>query len=192
MQLSQPTLEPHSLCYTCWVQVVYSLLPTLLFFPCSFWGYSTAAQFLPMRGSSPRATRSMRTSSCSSPSRRPCGAQLPRDFVYVLRFRILCIRHFVINVINNIRNCFIISFVWYVLWYIVHSVVYTCDLTLARIWLLDLCPFINRVLQYVKHMGHNRNRLYSRAIHCLASMEMHYVQWFLLKSVYEITDCAKN
>ena len=33
MQLSQPTLEPHSLCYTCWVQVVYSLLPTLLFFP---------------------------------------------------------------------------------------------------------------------------------------------------------------
>ena len=33
------------------------------------------------------------------------------------------------------------------LWYIVHSVVYTCDLILARIWLLDLCPFINRVLQ---------------------------------------------
>ena len=32
MQLSQPTLETHSLCYTCWVQVVYSLLPTLLFF----------------------------------------------------------------------------------------------------------------------------------------------------------------
>ena len=29
-------------------------------------------------------------------------AQLPRDFVYVLHFRILCIRHFVINVINNI------------------------------------------------------------------------------------------
>ena len=40
--------------------------------------------------------------------------------------------------------------------------------------------------------GHNRNRLYSRAIHCPASLEMHYVQWFLLKSVYEITDCAKN
>ena len=32
MQLSQPTLEPHSLCYTCWVQVVYSLLPLLYFF----------------------------------------------------------------------------------------------------------------------------------------------------------------
>ena len=26
------SLEPHSLCYTCWVQVVYSCLPTLLFF----------------------------------------------------------------------------------------------------------------------------------------------------------------
>ena len=32
MQLSHPTLEPHSLCYTCGVQVVYSLLPTPLFF----------------------------------------------------------------------------------------------------------------------------------------------------------------
>src|SRR6185369_13239615 len=32
MQLSQPTLEPHSLCYTCRVQVVYSPLPLLYFF----------------------------------------------------------------------------------------------------------------------------------------------------------------
>ena len=32
------------------------------------------------------------------------------------------------------------------LWYIVHSIVYTCDLILARIWLLGLCPFINRGL----------------------------------------------
>ena len=32
------------------------------------------------------------------------------------------------------------------LWYTVHSVVYTCDLILARIWLLGLCSFINRVL----------------------------------------------
>ena len=46
--------------------------------------------------------------------------------------------------------------------------------------------------RYVKNTGHNRNRLYSTAIHCPASMEMHYVQWFLLMSVYEITDCAKN
>ena len=46
--------------------------------------------------------------------------------------------------------------------------------------------------RYVKNMIYNRNRLYSRAIHYPASMEMHYVQWFLLKSVYEIMDCAKN
>ena len=38
----------------------------------------------------------------------------------------------------------------------------------------------------------NMNRLYSRAIHCPASMDKHYVQWFLLKIMYEITDCAKN
>ena len=39
-----------------------------------------------------------------SPSRRPCGALLSFGeffFIFVLRFR--CIRHFVINVINNIR-----------------------------------------------------------------------------------------
>ena len=46
--------------------------------------------------------------------------------------------------------------------------------------------------RYVKNMIYNRNRLYSRAIHCPASMEMHYVQWSLLKSMYEIIDCAKN
>ena len=46
--------------------------------------------------------------------------------------------------------------------------------------------------RYVKNMGHDRNRVYSRAIHSPTSMEMHYVQWFLLKSIYEITDCAKN
>ena len=54
---------------------------------------------------------------------------------------------------------------------------------------LDFEP---RGRRYVKNMGHDRNRLYSRAIHSPTCMEMHYVQWFLLKSVYEITDCAKN
>ena len=121
-------------------------------------GYSTAAQFLPTRGSSLNAPRTTRTSRHLSPSRRRCGAQVPRGFVYVLRFRILCIRHFVINIIHNIRTRFIISFTWYVLWYIVHSVVYTCDLILARIWLLGLCSFINRVLHdrnYFSRYGRN-------------------------------------
>ena len=69
-----------------------------------------------------------------------------REFSYMyLCFR--CIRHFVIHVINNIRTRFIISFTWYVLWHTIHSIIYTCDLILARIWLLGLCPVINRVLQ---------------------------------------------
>ena len=46
--------------------------------------------------------------------------------------------------------------------------------------------------RYIKNTGHNRNRLYSRAIHCSASMEKHYVQWFLLKSVQDIKVCEKN
>ena len=46
--------------------------------------------------------------------------------------------------------------------------------------------------RYVKNTGDNRNRLYSRAIHCPASMEKHYVQWFLLKSVQDITVCEKK
>ena len=116
MQLSQPTLEPHSLCYTCWVQVVYSHLPPLLFFLLFFLGYPTAAQFLPTWESSPGATRSTRTSRRLSPSRHPSGAQLSRDFVYVLCF--CCIRHFVIHVINNIRTRFIISF------YVICAVIY--------------------------------------------------------------------
>ena len=45
--------------------------------------------------------------------------------------------------------------------------------------------------RYVKNTGHNRNPLYSRAIHCPASMEKHYVQWFTLKSVQDITVCKK-
>ena len=140
MQLSQPTLEPHSLCYTCWVQVVYSLLPTLLFF---LLGHSTAAQFLPTRGSSPGATRSTRTSRCSSPSRRPCGALLPRVIVYVLRFRILCTRHFVIIVINNIRTHFIISF------YVICAVIY-CSFCCIYVWLDPGTYMIARFLSFYK------------------------------------------
>ena len=45
--------------------------------------------------------------------------------------------------------------------------------------------------RYVKNMGHDWNRLYSRVIHSPTSMEMHYVQWFLLKSKYEIMVCEK-
>ena len=127
MQLSQPTLEPHNLCYTCWVQVVYSHLPPLHFSSCSSWGYPTVAQFPATQRSSPGATGSTRTSRRLSPSRRPCGAQLRREFLYMfLRFR--CIRHFVIHVINNIRTRFIISF------YMMCAVIY-CSFCCIYVWL---------------------------------------------------------
>ena len=142
MQLSQPTLEPHSLCYTCWVQVVYSLLPTLLFSSCSFWGCSTAAQFLPTRGSSPRATRSTRTSRRSSPSRRPCGAQLRWEFTYMF-LRFCSIRHFVINVINNIRTRFIISF------YVICAVIYY-SFCCVYVWLDPGTYMIARFMSFYK------------------------------------------
>ena len=46
--------------------------------------------------------------------------------------------------------------------------------------------------RYVKNMIYNRNRLYSMAIHCPASMEMHYFQWILLKCVYEDTSKIRD
>ena len=46
--------------------------------------------------------------------------------------------------------------------------------------------------RHVKNSGHNRNGLYSRAIHSPASMEKHYVQWFLLQCVQDITVCEEN
>ena len=54
---------------------------------------------------------------------------------------------------------------------------------------LDFEP---RGRRYVKNMGNNRNRLYSRSIHSPTSMEKHYVHWFILKSVQDITVCEKN
>src|SRR6185437_15593635 len=108
MQLSQPTLEPHSLCYTCLVQVVYSLLPLLYFF--------LLATLLPL-------------SSCRHEGVRPAlpglrgllGVRLPVDvpvapcFSFGELFRILYFASavsdfYVIIVINNIRIHFIISF----------------------------------------------------------------------------------
>ena len=142
MQLSQPILEPHSLCYTCWVQVVYSLLPALLFSSCSLWRYPTVAQFPATRRSSPRAARSTRTSRRSSPSRHPCGAVLRREFSYMfLRFR--CIRHFVIHIINNIRTCFIISF------YVICAVIY-CSFCCIYMWLNPGTYMIARFMSFCK------------------------------------------
>ena len=125
MQLSQPTLEPHSLCYTCWVQVVYSLLPLLYFFlldtrlllsSCRHEGVCSALPGL-------RGLLGVRL-----PVDVPMAPYFRELLVYVLRFRILCIRHFVINVINNIRIRFNISF------YVICAVIY-CSFCCIYVWL---------------------------------------------------------
>ena len=143
MQLSEPILEPHSLCYTCWVQVVYSLLPTLLFF--SSWGYSTTAQFLPTRGRSLSATRTTRTSRCSSPSRCPCGALLSFGEFYSYLYFASAVSDifFVINVINNIRTRFIISF------YVICAVIY-CSFCCIYVWLDPGTYMIARFMSFCK------------------------------------------
>ena len=152
MQLSQPTLEPHSLCYTCWVQVVYSLLPLLYFFLLATLLLLSSCWREGVRSALPGLRGLLGVRLPVDVPVAPCSASLSSFIVFVLRFR--CIRHFVINVINNIRIRFIMSYTWYVLWYTVHSVVYTCDLILARIWLLGLCSFINRVLQHDPAFNH--------------------------------------
>ena len=137
-------------------------LASSLLFPL---GYATAAQFLPTRGSSLSATRTRGLLGVRLPVDvpvAPCSASESSFIVFVLRFR--CIRHFVIIVINNIRIHFIISFTWYVLWYTIHSIVYMCDLILARIWLLCLCPFVNWMLHRERHrLKLHRQKLWTRS-----------------------------
>ena len=179
MQLSQPTLEPHSLCYTCWVQVVYSLLPLLYFFPL---GYATAAQFLPTRGSSLSATRTTRTSRHSSPSRCPCGALLPRAsriYFYASAYSVSDI--FVINIINNFHTRFIMSF------YMICAMIY-CSFCCIYMWLDPGTYTIARFMSFYKpgvtlklkictnweFLVHSDlpmvpSPYYSRPIHCPAS-----------------------
>ena len=114
-------------------------LASSLLFPL---GYATAAQFLPTRGSSLSATRTTRTSRRSSPSRRPCGALLPRVLrICILRFR--CIRHFVINIINNIRIHFIITF------YVICAMIYW-SFCCIYVWLDPGTYMIARFMSFYK------------------------------------------
>ena len=142
MQLSQPTLEPHSLCYTCWVQVVYSLLPTLLFF---------------LLGDT-----LLLLSSCRRKGVHPelpgvqglLGVHLPVDvpvapcsasessFSY-LYFASAVSDIFVINVINNIRTRFIISF------YMICAVIY-CLFCCIYMWLDPGTYMIARFISFYK------------------------------------------
>jgi len=141
MQLSQPTLEPHSLCYTCWVQVVYSLLPLLYFF--------LLATLLLL-------------SSCRHEGVRPAlpglrgllGVRLPVDVPVApcfsfgelysyLYFASAVSDIFVIIVINNIRIRFIISF------YVICAMIY-CSFCCIYVWLDPGTYMIARFMFFYK------------------------------------------
>src|SRR6185295_211172 len=104
----------------CVILVEYKLCThSCLLYSFSSWGHTTAAQFLPTRGSSLSTTRTTRTSRRSSPCRRPCGALLSfGEFLSYLYFASAVSDIFVIIVINNIRTRFIISF------YVICAVIY--------------------------------------------------------------------
>ena len=141
MQLSQPTLEPHSLCYTCWVQVVYSLLPTLLFFlldtllllsSCRREGVCSALPIL-------RGLRGVRL---------PVDVPMAPCFSFgeslsYLYFASAVSDIFVINVINNIRIRFIISF------YVICAVIY-CSFCCIYVWLDPGTYMIARFMSFYK------------------------------------------
>ena len=127
MQLSQPTLEPHSLCYTCWVQVCTH--------SCLLYSFS-----LVLFGDT-----LLLLSSCRREGVHPelpgvrglLGVRLPidvpvapcfREFLRICILRFRCIRYFVINVINNFRTHFIISF--YVICAVIH-----CSFCCIYVWL---------------------------------------------------------
>ena len=140
MQLSQPTLESHSLCYTCWVQVVYSLLPPLYFFLLDTLLLLSSCRREGVRSALPglRGLLGVRL-----PVDVPMAPYFRELLVYVLRFRILCIRHFVINVINNIRTRFNISF------YVICAVIYY-SFCCIYVWLDPGTYMIARFMSFYK------------------------------------------
>ena len=141
MQLSQPTLEPHGLCYTCWVQVVYSLLPLL---------YFSLLDTLLLLNSC------RREGVCSAlPGLRGLlGVRLPvdvsvapcfsfRELLSYLYFASAVSDIFVINVINNIRIHYIISF------YVICAMIY-CSFCSIYVWLDPGTYMIARFMSFYK------------------------------------------
>ena len=142
MQLSQPTLEPHSLCYTYWVQVVYSLLPLLYFFLLATLLLLSSCRHEGVRPALPGLRGLL---GASSPSRRPCGAllQLWRALFVFLYFASAVSDFYVINVINNIRIRFIKSF------YMICAMI-CCSFCCIYVWLDPGTYIIARFMSFYK------------------------------------------
>ena len=159
MQLSQPTLQPHSLCYTCWVQVVYSLLPTLLFSSCSFFG-DTLLLLSSQRcgGVHPELPGVRGLLGIRLPVDVPVAPCSASDECYRLSITLphTLYQTFVIMVINNIRTRFIISF------YMICAVIYY-SFCCIYVW-LDLGTYmIARFMSFYKPGVTWRGRSETRA-----------------------------
>ena len=126
MQLSQPTLEPHSSCYTCWVQVVYSLLPLLYFFLLATLLLLSSCRHGGVRPALPGLRGLLGVRLPVDVPVAPCFSF--RELLSYLYFASAASDIFVINVINNIRIRFIISF------YVICAMIY-CSFCCIYVWL---------------------------------------------------------
>ena len=126
MQLSHPTLEPHSLCYTCSVQVVYSLLSLLYFFLLDTLLLLNSCRREGVHSVLPGLRGLLGVRLPVDVPVAPCSAS--ESFYRILYFASAVSDIFVINVINNIRIRFIISF------YVICAVIY-CSICCIYVWL---------------------------------------------------------
>ena len=141
MQLSQPTLEPHSLCYTCWVQVVYSPLPLLYFFLLDMLLLLSSYRREGVRSALPGLRGLLGVRLPVDVPMAPCFSF--GEFLSYLYFASAVSDIFVINVINNIRIRFIISF------YVICAMIY-CSFYCIYVWLDPGTYMIARFMSFCK------------------------------------------
>ena len=141
MQLSQPTLEPHSLCYTCWVQVVYSPLPLLYFFLLDTLLLLSSCRHEGVRSALPGLRGLLGVRLLVDVPVAPCSAS--ESFIRILYFASAVSDIFVIIVINNIR----IS-IYYVL-FVICAIIY-CSFCCIYVWLDPGTYMIARFMSFYK------------------------------------------
>ena len=141
MQLSQPTLEPHSLCYTCWVQVVYSLLPILYFFLLDTLLLLSSCRREGVRSALPGLWGLLGVCLPVDVPVASCSAL--ESFYHILYFASAVSDIYVIIVINNIHIRFIMSF------YVICAMIY-CSFCCIYVWLDSGTYMIARFMFFYK------------------------------------------
>ena len=141
MQLSQPTLEPHSLCYTCWVQVVYSPLPLLYFFLLATLLLLSSCRHEGVRPALPGLRGLLGVRLPVDVPVAPCSAS--ESFYRICTSLPLYQTFFVIIVINNIRTS-----IYYVL-FVICAVIY-CSFCCIYVWLDPGTYMIARFMFFYK------------------------------------------